>query len=162
MRGKCVHLLPSVLAISVGMLLLAACGGPARRAADSRGRATTERRWISFADRTQEGEQPSVQLLTSDFESIEIAYNFPGCWAQDVVVGADRAFTRLSGEGYGHGIEFGQPGVPWVRRSLAIPAGARVEIEIVDADYEEWPLDRLGIGPILPAQPPVAKEPEEG
>lgn len=161
MRWKYVHLLPPVVTLAVGISLLAACGGPARRAADSRGRATTEARWIPFADRSEEGEQPSAQLLRSDSESIEIAFRFPGCWAQDVVVEADRAFTRLSGAGYGRGIEMGRPGVPWVRRSLAIPAGARVSIEIVDADYEERSLERLGIGPIMPAQPAVAKEPEE-
>jgi hypothetical protein len=77
------------------------------------------------------------------------------------VVEGDRTFTRLFGDGYGRNAEFGRPGVPVIRWSLAVPSGARVVVEIVDADYEERSLDRLGIGPILPAQPAVAKEPEQ-
>jgi hypothetical protein len=70
-------------------------------------------------------------------------------------------FTRLFGGGYGRSAEYGRPGIPVVRWLLAVPAGARFVVEIVDADYEERSLDRLGIGPILPAQPVVAKEPEQ-
>ncbi|HSJ55782.1 MAG TPA: C25 family cysteine peptidase [Anaerolineae bacterium] len=114
-------------------------------------------RWLPFDGRAAQAE-PSLGVVSADARAIDLSVELPGALAADVETKAG-TFTRLYGEGYGFPAEFGLPELPVVRRDVEIPFGARVRLEVVDADYADHVLTELGLSPIYPMQPPLVKEP---
>jgi hypothetical protein len=102
--------------------------------------------------------QPELTLLHSDEKAIEIVTELPGCMAQDIKV-EGKVYTRLYGEGYGYPTGLGLPDLPVLRRNVEIPFGAKVALEVADAEYTDYALKNLGLHPIYPMQPPVPKIP---
>ncbi|MGC8874956.1 MAG: C25 family cysteine peptidase, partial [Chloroflexia bacterium] len=68
-------------------------------------------------------------------------------------------FSRLYGDGYGHGTQVGYPDLPVLRKEVEIPFGAQVTVELLRADYRDVRLEELGLYPIYPLQPPQLKTP---
>ncbi|MGQ9804150.1 MAG: C25 family cysteine peptidase [Anaerolineae bacterium] len=141
--------------LAVGALVQAVllASGVAAAVEDAAG---TEPRWVPF----QEGNlpaQPSVAVISSSPEQIVLQALVPGCFAADVEVAGER-YARLFGEGFGHGRNIGWPDLPVLRRNVEIPFGARVEVEIIAAEFSETALGDLDLPDFLyPLQPPVIK-----
>lgn len=71
---------------------------------------------------------------------------------------AQGVFTEIIAERYTPTQEVGMPKLPVMRRLIEIPVGATPQVTIVSADVKEFRLADLGISaPVLPFQPPVAK-----
>ena len=103
---------------------------------------------------------PRLALVSADADEIWLEATIAGVLMEGIEADG-RRFTRLSGEGFGHPAEIGLPDLPVLRRDVEIPFGAAVEIEVVSAEYREVTLDELGLAPIYPLQPPVAKSESE-
>jgi len=113
--------------------------------------------WLSF-DGSAGPAQPTLSLLDAGPTAIDLHAGLPGAWVETVKVDGG-TFSRLYGEGYGHGAEFGLPDLPVLRRDVEVPFGAQVTLELVSAEYLDHSLEELGLHPIYPLQPPVPKLP---
>lgn len=79
----------------------------------------------------------TLELDFPPFESIEITRN-------------GQTYQRLSMKGYGHTTEVGKPELPVFGRFIAVPKGASVQVEVLDAKHEN-----LQGFHIYPAQEPI-------
>jgi hypothetical protein len=112
--------------------------------------------WLPFAPGAPPGE-PSLIVTSASHAEIDLLARIPGSFVEEVDLNGQR-YIRMWGEGFGHGAEIGAPDLPVLRRSVEIPFGAQVELEIVQTQAGEYDLDALGLRyPVLPLQPPVSK-----
>jgi len=112
--------------------------------------------WLSF-DGSSGPASPKLALLSASPKSMDLAARLPG--AQTETLWADgRAFTRLSGEGYGVPDIIGAPELPVLRQEVEIPFGAQVSLELVSARYVDVSLVELGLQTIYPLQAPQSKQ----
>ncbi|MFN3762846.1 MAG: C25 family cysteine peptidase, partial [Anaerolineae bacterium] len=112
--------------------------------------------WLPFAPGAPPGE-PSLTVTSASPTEIDLLARIPGSFVEEVDLNG-RRYTRMWGEGFGHGTEIGAPDLPVLRRSVEIPFGAQVELEVVQVRATESELSALGIrSPILPLQPPLSK-----
>ena len=111
--------------------------------------------WLPF-DGSSKPADPTLTLLSASQAQIELQASLPGAYAETINT-SDAAYTRLSGTGYGITGAYGLPDLPVLRREVEIPFGAQVSIEVISAKYIDHSLNALGLNPIYPLQPPVAK-----
>lgn len=115
-----------------------------------------EPRWLPF---TPGGEpsSPSVSVTDASPTAIDLQAHIPGVYvATREVNGA--LYTWIGGDDFGHRTEVGLPDLPVLRRSVEIPFGAQIRLEVLSAEYTEYDMATLGIRhPILPLQPPLPK-----
>ncbi|MBC7227429.1 MAG: DUF11 domain-containing protein [Thermoflexales bacterium] len=89
--------------------------------------------------------------------AIDLLAQIPGAFVEEVELDGQR-YTRIGGEGFGHGTEIGSPDLPVLRRSVEIPFGAEVELEVTQVQVTETDLATLDLrAPFLPLQPPISK-----
>ncbi len=153
MRTK--NLIPVLLSLILASLMaaLAPAGGV---------QAQGGRLWLPI-DNGGEPAPPSLALVEADAGHIDLAAHIPGVWAAPVTAGGE-TYVRLSGDGFGHGTETGRPDLPVLRRSVEIPFGARVTLELLHAEYADYSLADLGLAhQVWPLQPsrPKSLEPQE-
>jgi hypothetical protein len=118
-------------------------------------------RWVPFEAGAPAAE-PVLSLVRADGDGLSLLARAPGAWAgqqrapdQD---GLERTFSTLGGAGYVKGAVPGLPDLPVLRRSVEIPFGASVTIELEPVEPVESSLARLGLlEPLLPLQPPRSK-----
>ncbi|MGC8947576.1 MAG: C25 family cysteine peptidase, partial [Anaerolineae bacterium] len=145
------NLLFCALVVLVGFSL--AFTPPEEVAACSRG---GEPRWLPFTPGASPGE-PSLIVTAGSPTEIDLLARIPGIWVEEVNLNG-QSYTRLTGEGFGHGARIGGPDLPVLRRSVEIPFGAQMQLEVIQTQATETNLAALGLrSPILPLQPPVSK-----
>ena len=111
--------------------------------------------WLPF-DGSSRPAEPSLSLSNATPTVIELQATLPGAYAETInAEGA--AYTQLAGTGYGISGVSGLPDLPVLRREVEIPFGAQVSINVISAPYIDHSLNALGLNPIYPLQPPVAK-----
>lgn len=115
----------------------------------------TEKTWLSF-DGDQGPADPTMILLETSAEAINLEADLPGAWIETITVKGQN-YTRFSGTGYGFPEKVGFPEVPVLRQAVEIPFGAQVRPEIISVAYSEHALQDLGLNPIYPLQPPLVK-----
>jgi hypothetical protein len=120
---------------------------------------TEKARWLDFKEGATAGALPAVEVLKADVEGMEIRYRFPGLWAKDVELG-NQHFSHIYAEGYGFPLMYGLPELPLLRKKMIIPHGAKVDVEIVEANYKEYDLTDLGLKRLSPFQHPKMKTEE--
>ena len=114
--------------------------------------------WIAMGG-PQAGREPVISVLASDDKIIEIQMSTPGLF-RELVPTPGGEFPRLSMPPEGFTTEIGWPQLPVICRWVEIPAGARVELEVVEEVTSVLSLDELEIHrPIAPVQRPVPKIP---
>lgn len=111
--------------------------------------------WISFGGDSQPT-APTLAVTSGSPGAIDLLALTPGAFAEKVTL-AGVGYSRLVGEGYGHGSLIGAPDLPVLRRDVEIPFGARASVEIIAAEYRDVSLAGLGLTTILPLQPPRSK-----
>lgn len=111
--------------------------------------------WINFGSDAQAA-APALAVTAASPGAIDLLALTPGAFAEPVTL-AGVEYSRLVGEGYGHGSLIGAPDLPVLRRDVEIPFGARASIEIIAAEYRDVSLASLGLTAILPLQPPRSK-----
>jgi len=114
--------------------------------------------WIDLPTDTDAAE-PTVKVVHSNDEGLVLSIEFAALQVEHVQTGAG-AFAVLSMPGCGVTPEVGAPLLPVLRQYVQLPQSADVSLRIVDSTAEEASLDDLGIaGDLMPAQPPIPKEP---
>jgi len=115
-------------------------------------------RWLDFdpEDGIQTGLEPQVELLPSSADEILGEVRIAGAWLEGIQRDG-REFVEITVPGYGYTDVVGQPQLPVIRQTVAVPEGA-----VLDAHVSGTPktisLVELGIdSPLLPLQPPVVK-----
>jgi hypothetical protein len=120
--------------------------------------AGTSPEWIPAGGPQAEG-QPAIAILASDEQAIDLEVSIPGLY-REMVATPGGEFPRLSIPPEGFTTEIGRAQLPVITRLVEIPAGARVELEVVAAETGLFSLGELAIhGLIAPVQRPVPKVP---
>ncbi|HKK71251.1 MAG TPA: C25 family cysteine peptidase [Candidatus Krumholzibacteria bacterium] len=71
---------------------------------------------------------------------------------------SEGTFTQMVIPGFHRSRDVGRPAVPVMNRLLAIPDGAAVTVDVVEAKTRKVPLDDIGVGHrLMPAQPSLSK-----
>ncbi|MCP4345592.1 MAG: hypothetical protein GY795_08700 [Desulfobacterales bacterium] len=106
--------------------------------ADIRGNTVTGiSEWIPFDDAdSNEPGAPEVNVLGSDAEEVTIEYSIPGMRASDVAE-EGKNYSLLDMSDAGHTVEIGRPKLPVVRHYVAVPSGAQVSKDIIEAPYKD-------------------------
>ncbi len=93
-------------------------------------------RWISI---TGNGPAPAkVNLISSDIKTSVVEFNLDGFALKPVNTPEGRAFIPFL-EGATPLLSKGDPDLPKLSASLLIPGNAKMEIEVVDAAYKDFP-----------------------
>jgi hypothetical protein len=114
--------------------------------------------WIPLSGPRSEG-PPAVSVSRADHHSVELDVEIPGL-VRETVITPGGNYPRLALLEEGFTTEIGRPQVPVITRWVEIPAGAEVDLEVVEVRSQEVALSAMDIHrPIAPAQPPVPKVP---
>ena len=101
------------------------------------------------------GATPTVTLEASDHDSTTLTFELAGLWLEDDVV-EGLPVVAVTTPQAGELRELGRPALPTISRLLAVPADARVWVELVDVD-EVW----LDTPPVRPARPHPTRQPDQ-
>jgi len=118
--------------------------------------------WIGFKSSTSE--KPEVKALSVSGDQATVSVDIRGLEAGLVPqawIGNDKeTFAQLTIPGYAFTGEICKPKLPMVTAVLDAPHGAKVEVEVLGANYQEIPLSQWGINNrIAPALESVEKVP---
>ncbi|UCF69811.1 MAG: hypothetical protein JSW49_06295, partial [candidate division WOR-3 bacterium] len=122
--------------------------------------------WIPFTPGALEkGAEFNVLAQTS--QMVIVGFTIDGVISKDVNTqdmidppGENFVFFSLP-DGY-HTGNIGQPRLPTIKKTVAVPYGAEIKIEMLNSEYHEVPLSTFGIDKrIMPTLAPVVKLPGE-
>ncbi len=118
-------------------------------------RAESDPQWIELIPGTQKS--PQINVLESNFEQVVFDVQIFGFWSEEVTTKGG-AFNQLTVPQCGITNVIGEPRLPVLRKSVQIPYGAEVNVEVISSEFEEKSLEALGIANrIVPVQPPIPK-----
>ena len=118
-------------------------------------RAESSPEWIQLIPGAQRGSQ--INVLESNFERVVFDVQIFGFWSEEVTTKGG-VFNQLTVPECGITNVIGEPRLPVLRKSVQIPYGAEVNVEVVSSKFEEKSLEALGIANrIVPVQPPIPK-----
>ena len=121
-------------------------------------------RWIAF-DNSASSNPAEIRLLSSSSGSTHFSISVFGMESEmvktDMMINTrNETFVRFSIPDAYYTGEIGKPQLPAIKQTIGVPFGARVEIRIVRADYDEISLQDIGITQrIMPALASVIKMP---
>ena len=111
------------------------------------------------------GSDTRLQVLSQSASGVELELDLSGFYAQEVVW--DRTtYQKVFVPGEGHIADVGKPELPAISRYLAVPRNAKIEVEIIEENYEVFHgYDILPVQEPLPdipnaPTPPFAKDSE--
>ena len=108
--------------------------------------------WLAFGLSSQ-SELPEVTLLAATSEAIDLQASMPGATIGQTTI-SGQSFITLRGEGYDVEEVIGAPALPVLRKLIEVPLGARVTLELLEAESQVVSLNGLGLsGTIAAVQP---------
>ncbi|MBE0433911.1 immune inhibitor A, partial [candidate division WOR-3 bacterium] len=122
--------------------------------------------WIPFAPDAAAG-KPQVTVLAADAFSVDFEIKVHGTMLQEIdtremLNAPGESFVRFDIIDAYHSGDVGKPQLPAMRHTIGVPYGARITVEVLDSEYQDIPLDALGIDQrIMPVLAPVLKCPGE-
>lgn len=120
--------------------------------------AQTFQEWIPIGA-PQAGREPIISVLSSGDQLVDVQVNIPGLY-REVVNTPGGTFPRLSIPLEGFTAEIGRPQLPVIARWVEIPAGAQVELEVMEVGASTFSLEQFEIQQVIaPVQQPVPKIP---
>ena len=126
--------------------------------------ATLGAAWIPFSPGEAIRSAETNIVSEGDF-SITMDIQIFGLTTEDINTEAmintqNEVFTSISLPNEYHTGEIGRPSMPAIKRTIGVPLGAQISIEIINAEYRDIPLGSLGIDKrIMPVLAPVEKIP---
>lgn len=148
---------PRFLWLAFALLIVTALFWGLNAASEARAaRPLSEGAWLPAAPGL-EAAIPQARSLSSSNEEVKLTFSFSGIQADPAKLDG-QLYTRLSGLELGSDALPGQPELPFTSRSVQIPFGAEVRLEISGAVYRDVSLSELGLPQqVLPAQIPQTK-----
>jgi hypothetical protein len=123
-------------------------------------------RWISFTPGGAE-RAPEIAVISANEFSLNLNINTFGARidkidTEHMLNTENENFVLLSiPDGY-HTGEIGKPNLPTIKKTIGVPHGATINVEVVNMAYRDIPLSTFGVEErIIPALAPVLKLPGE-
>ncbi|UCD19672.1 MAG: hypothetical protein JSU64_00600, partial [candidate division WOR-3 bacterium] len=122
--------------------------------------------WIPFTSGALE-KGAEFDVLAQTPQMVIVGFTIDGIISEDVNTqgmidppGENFVFFSLP-DGY-HTGKIGKPRLPAIKKTVAVPYGAEIKIEMLNSEYHEVPLSTFGIEKkIMPTLAPVVKLPDE-
>jgi len=105
----------------------------------------------------KENGRNKIQVSENSYQKLKVDFRLNDLTSTDITSAVGN-FSELSIEGFSSRLGVGLPKLPVSRSLIEIPLGAELEVKLLVTTYTEYTLAELGINfPIIPVQPPVAK-----